>query len=171
MSAHAQGLDPLAVAVGAVVEGVTFYDLAHVVAADMRVKVTFEGLGRRKREQLSRLEAKVGGEVARAAPAPGFYPLADVSRLECYVCGHTIDTGTKPAQCPNCGAAGYAFEREITLAKAWEIAAAAARKSAALFRELAGRAHGDGKPLLGELAKEEDRLASDADEAHAELMT
>lgn len=171
MGAHALGPDPLAAAVGAVAEGVSFYDLAHVAAADVRVKVTFEDLGARKRSQLDRLEALVGLEARKAAPAPGFYPIADVSKLECYVCGHVLDTQARPAQCPKCGAAGYAFEKEIALSKAWEIAGAAARKSAELFRGLAAKAKGDGKALLEALATEEDRLARDADAARAEPTT
>ena len=171
MGTHAQGPDPLAAAVGAVAEGVTFYDLAHVAAADVRVKIAFEDLGVRKRTQLEKLEALAGSEARSAAPAPGFYPIADVSRLECYVCGHILETQAHPAQCPKCGAAGYAFEKEITLAKAWQIAGTAARKTAEFLRGLAARSKGEGKALLEALAAEEDRLAGEADAAHAELMT
>src|SRR5216117_4428054 len=44
--------DALVRALGAVVEGLTFYDLANAAVAEMRVKVAFEELGRRKKERL-----------------------------------------------------------------------------------------------------------------------
>src|SRR5437773_523120 len=59
--------DALVRALGAVVEGLTFYDLANAAVAEMRVKVTFEELGRRKRAQLAKLEAVAGPKAARAA--------------------------------------------------------------------------------------------------------
>jgi len=168
-SARGGGVDPLARAVGAVVEGITFYDLGHIAVADTRVKVTFEDLGRRKRMELSKLEALAGPSAKDAAPRPGFYPVEVVSKLECYVCGHTIETASMPSQCPRCGAARYSFEKEIALARAWEIAAHSARKSASLFRELAGKAEVDTRRVLEELAREEDALASEAEKEIAEL--
>src|SRR5438067_2204780 len=47
--------DALVRALGAVVEGLTFYDLANAAVAEMRVKVTFEELGRRKRARLTKM--------------------------------------------------------------------------------------------------------------------
>ncbi len=168
-SVHRGGLDPLATAVGAVVEGITFYDLANLAVADVRVKVTFEDLGRRKRAELARLEALTGSEAKQAAPRPGIYPIDVVSKLECYVCGHTIETAAMPNQCPKCGAARYSFEKEIALSKAWEIAAASSRKAATLFRDLAGKVQGDAKEALDDLAREEESLANEADKEVAEL--
>ena len=60
--------DALARAFGALVEGLTFYDLANVAVAEMRVKVAFEELGRRKKEQLGRLEGVAGS--GRQHPGP-----------------------------------------------------------------------------------------------------
>jgi len=161
----------LAPAVGAVVEGITFYDLAHTAVADVRVKIAFEDLGRRKRSQLAQLESLVGGEAKAAAPRPGFFPLEVVSKVECYVCGYATETTAMPDHCPTCGAARYSFEKEISLAKAWEIAATAARKLAALFRDLAARASGREKGLLEGLAREEEELAAEAEKERAELLT
>ena len=165
------GADPLASAVGAVFEGVTFFELARRAVADTRVKVTFGDLAKRKREQLARLEALAGPRAKDAAPRPGFYPIEAVAKVECYVCGFGVETQSMPEVCPSCGAARYSFEKEIAPTKAWEIAGTSARKSAALFRDLGGRAQGAAKVLLDELAREEDGLASNADEHAAELRT
>src|SRR5207244_4338602 len=61
--------DALVRALGAVVEGLTFYDLANAAVAEMRVKVTFEELGRRKRAQLAKLEAVAGPHAPPVRPA------------------------------------------------------------------------------------------------------
>ncbi len=161
----------LARAIGAVVEGLTFYDLAHVAVAEMRVKVAFEELGRGKKAQLARLEDVAGPGTKDAAVMPGIYPIDAVAKVECYVCGYVAETKSMPSQCPNCGAARYAFEKEIALSKAWEIAAETGRKSAALFRESAVHAEGPAKALLEELAREDEGEAALADRQLAELRT
>jgi len=163
--------EALVAALGAVLEGVTFYDLANLVVADTRVKLTFEQLGLRKRAQLERLEPVVGAGLREIAPRPGIYPLEVVSRTECYVCGYGVETAAMPAQCPKCGAARYAFEKEIAQAMAWEIAGVTARKSAALFRLHAQKAAGASKSLLEDLAREEDTTAEEADRQRAEPKT
>lgn len=168
---HVGGSHPLTKALGAVLEGQTFYQLAHLVAADTKVKVTFEDLGRRKAGQLTKLEPAVAAGAKDAALRPGIFPIESVSKVECYVCGHVTDTRSMPEQCPKCGTARYTFEREISLAKAWEIAGESARKSAALFHELASQAEGPGKSVLEALAKEEDALASEAGHELAELRS
>lgn len=171
MSVHKDEVGSLGAALGAAAEGVAFYDVANVVAADVRVKVTFEALGRRTRSQLDRLEALAGPGVKDAAPRPGIYPLGMVAKVDCYVCGHTVDAASMPNQCPSCGAARYAFEKEIALANAWEVASTAARKVAALYREVAPKAAAEVRALLGVLAAEEDALAAEADREIAELRT
>ena len=163
--------DALARVIGAVVEGVTFYDLAHVAVAEMRVKITFEELGLRKKAQLAKLEAIAGGSARDAAVLPGIYPLDAVAKVECYVCGYVAETKSMPSQCPNCGAARYAFEKEIGLNKAWEIAAEAGRKSAVLFHDAASLAVGSAKTSLQELAHEEEGGVAQADKQLAELRT
>src|SRR5438094_5731686 len=66
--------DALVRPLGAVVEGLTFYDLANAAVAEMRDKVTFEELGRRNRAQLAKLEAVAGTDAAQPAVILGFYP-------------------------------------------------------------------------------------------------
>ncbi len=146
----------LARAIGAVVEGLTFYDLANAAVAEVRVKVAFEELGRRKRAQLARLEAVTGRTAKDAAVLPGIFPMDAVS---------------KPNQCPNCGAARYAFEKEIALTKAWEIARDSGRKSAALFREAASKAERPAQAVFEELARDEESEVAQADRQLAELRT
>ncbi|MGI0149262.1 MAG: rubredoxin-like domain-containing protein, partial [Thermoplasmata archaeon] len=126
--------DALGRAIGAVLEGLRFYDLANAAVAEMRVKVAFEELGRRKRIQLAKIEAVAGPHAKEAAIMPGIYPIDAVAKVECYVCGFAAETKAMPNQCPSCGAARYAFEKEIALAKAWEIAAETDRSSAVLLR-------------------------------------
>lgn len=166
---HSSGSDSLSTALGAVLEGLTFYEFAHLIAADTRVKVTFEDLQRRKTSQLKRLEPLVRPTAKDAAPQPGIFPLDSVSKAECYVCGHVVETKALPSQCPKCGTARYTFEKEIALTKAWEVAGDAARKSAVLFRDLAAQTSGQAKSVLEELAREEDDLAREADHEIADL--
>src|SRR2546428_14114498 len=69
-----------------------------------------------------------------------------------------------PSQCPNCGAARYAFEKEIALTKAWEIAADADRKSAVVLHASAGMAQGRTRDVLEALAREEEAGGGEAAE-------
>ena len=163
--------DALARAIGAVVEGLTFYDLANAAVAEMRVKVAFEEMGRRKKAQLAKLEAIAGQNATHAAVMPGIYPLDAVAKVECYVCGFVVETKAMPSVCPSCGAARYAFEKEIALTKAWEIASETGRHSAVLFRASAAQAAGPARTLLEELAKEDEGEAIQADRQLAELRT
>jgi rubrerythrin len=168
---RASGADSLHQALGAVLEGLTFYELAQAVSADTRVKVTFEDLGRRKAAQLKRLEDLAGRTARDGAFYPNLYPLEAVSKAECYVCGHVVETRDMPSQCPKCGTARYTFEKEIALTKAWEIAAETSRKSADLFRDSAKRSQGKARDLLDGLAKEEQALAAEAGNELAELRS
>lgn len=168
---RASEADSLRQALGAVLEGVAFYELAQIISADTRVKVTFEDLGRRTAAQRDRLEALAGPAAKDQAVYPNLYPLDAVSKAECYVCGHVVETRNLPNQCPKCGTARYTFEKEIALSKAWEIAAETSRKSADLFRASAAGASGKAKPLLEALAAEDQALAAEAGKELAELRS
>ena len=163
--------DALGRAIGAVLEALTFYDLANAAVAEMRVKVAFEELGRRKKTQLAKLEAVAGPHAKDAAVMPGIYPIEAVAKVECYVCGHAAETKAMPNQCPSCGAARYAFEKEIALTKAWEIAAQTGRRSAVVFRTSASHAADETRAVLEELAREDEGQATQADRQLAELRT
>jgi rubrerythrin len=168
---HASEADSLIRALGAVLEGVTFYQLAQAISADTRVKVTFEDLGRRKVAQRARLEQLAGSTAKEGAFYPSIYPMDAVARAECYVCGHVVETRDMPNQCPKCGTARYTFEKEIALTKAWEIAAETSRKSADLFRELAKASQGKARELLDALSQEDQALAAEAGKELAELRS
>ncbi len=168
---HAGEAESLQHALGAVLEGIAFYQLAQIVSADTRVKVTFEDLGRRRAAQLAKLEALTGPSAKDGAVYPNLYPLDAVSKAECYVCGHVVETKNMPNQCPQCGTARYTFEKEIALTKAWEIAAETSRKSADLFRSSAEASTGRARALLEELAKEDQALAAEAGKELAELRS
>lgn len=163
--------DSLGRAIGAILEGLSFYDLANAAVAEMRVKVAFEELGRRKRAQLARLESVAGPHAKDAAVMPGIYPIDAVAKVECYVCGYAADTKAMPNQCPSCGAARYAFEKEIALSKAWEIAAETGRRTAVLFRKSAAQVPPEARGVLEELAREDEGQATQADRQLAELRT
>ncbi len=168
---RASEADSLQQALGVVLEGQTFYELAQIISADTRVKVTFEDLGRRKAAQRKRLEELTGPAAKDAAFYPNLYPLDAVSRAECYVCGHVVDTRDMPNQCPKCGTARYTFEKEIALTKAWEIAGETSRKSADLLRGLAAKSAGQAKSVLESLAAEDQALADEAGKELAELRS
>ncbi len=168
---HASDAEVLQAALGAVLEGVTFYQLAQIISADTRVKVTFEDLGRRKAAQLAKLEGALGPQAREGAMYPNLYPLDAVSKAECYVCGHVVETRNLPNQCPKCGTARYTFEKEIALTKAWETASEASRKAADLFRDLAAKASGSARALLQELEREDRSLADEAGKELAELRS
>jgi len=163
--------DALARAVGAIMEGLRFYDLANAAVAEVRVKIAFEELGRRKRDQLTKLESVAGPTAEDAAVMPGIYPIDAVAKVECYVCGYVAETKAMPSQCPNCGAARYAFEKEIALRKAWEIAADADRKSAIVLHASAAVAQGRARDVLESLAREEETQAAESAKQLAELRT
>ncbi len=168
---RASEADSLQQALGAVLEGLTFYELAQVVSADTRVKVTFEDLGRRKAAQRKRIEELTGPGAKDAAFYPNVYPLDAVSKAECYVCGYVADTRELPNACPKCGTARYTFEKEIALTKAWEIAAETSRRSGELLRSLAAKSAGPAKALLESLAREDLALADEAGKELAELRS
>lgn len=168
---RASEADSLQQALGVVLEGLAFYELAQAVSADTRVKVTFEDLGRRKAAQRKRLEELTGPAAKDAAFFANLYPLDAVSKAECYVCGYIVDTRSMPNTCPKCGTARYTFEKEIALTKAWEIAGETSRKSADALRTLAANSAGKAKDLLAALSKEDQALADEAGKELAELRS
>src|SRR5207245_9212755 len=103
-----------------------------------------------------------GSGAKDVAVMPGIYPMNVVAKVECYVCGFVAETRAMPNTCPNCGAERYAFEKEISLSKAWEIAAESGRKSATLFGESAAHTAGRAKDVLEEVARDEEGQAVEA---------
>ena len=65
---HASDADVLKLALGAVLEGVAFYEFAQILSADTRGKVTFADLGPRKASQPPRLTAPPRPDPDPASP-------------------------------------------------------------------------------------------------------
>src|SRR5438876_970516 len=170
---------------------INIYDLGLVYNIDLKpdegkidVKMTLTAPGcpasayihqdvKRKLEQLQGVKEAVVNIVWEPPWTPevmsGIFPLDAVAKVECYVCGFVAETKAMPSVCPSCGAARYAFEKEIALAKAWEIASETDRHSAVLFRASAAQAAGATRTLLEDLAKEDEGQAVQADRQLAEL--
>jgi len=114
-------------------EGLAFFERAGLIANDPRVKDVFERLAKTKREHLGALEEGFRNLDVRppltGAKGPPLYPLSEVEKAECYVCGYAAETDVVPDYCPRCGASRYAFQKEFSLRTAWEIAEAGIRGS------------------------------------------
>jgi hypothetical protein len=76
-----------------------------------------------------------------------------------------------PNQCPSCGAARYAFEKEIALTKAWQIASETGHRSAGILRAAAAQVAAPVRAVLEELAREDEGQASQAERQLTELRT
>ncbi len=143
--------------------GVAFFERAGAVTADPRVKLIFHRLARGKQDHIKLLRdraAALGIRGTRAATAPAVYPTEAFARVECYVCGHSsMDI---PDACPKCGSARYAYEKEISKAMAWELAATSARASASYLRGLEDR-YPAGLPLVDPLSAAEEASAREAE--------
>jgi len=143
--------------------GVAFFERAGAVTADPRVRLIFHRLTRVKQDHLKLLRdraAAMGVRGGHAANAPAVYPTEAFARVECYVCGHSsVDI---PDACPKCGSARYAFEKEISKAMAWELAATSARACASYLRGLDER-YPAGRPLLDVLRAAEEASAQEAE--------
>src|SRR2546426_8239955 len=102
-------------------DGAAFFHRANLLAADPRVKFIF---GRAAEEYGNALRAIEPFAKGRGkANVPSFFPFEEYEKIECYVCGHVADAEDLPEVCPGCGAARYAFEREVTQGSAWDLVA------------------------------------------------
>ena len=143
--------------------GVAFYERAAAVTADPRVRLIFQRLVRVKQDHVKLLRDRAASMTVHGGHPgnpPAVYPTEAFARVECYVCGHSsVDI---PEACPKCGSARYAFEKEISKAMAWELAATSARASASYLRGLEDR-HPAGRPLLDGLRAAEEAAAREAE--------
>src|SRR3972149_859481 len=120
------------------VDGAAFYQRANPVAAAPRVRQILARLARHREEDHRAFEDAVAKAGLRPPAGGGHtpYPFEAVAKLVCYACGYV--TEELPASCPSCGAARYAFEKEISKAMAWEIAVAAGKAGGARMAARAG---------------------------------
>ncbi|HEY4704258.1 MAG TPA: hypothetical protein VII27_00785 [Thermoplasmata archaeon] len=149
-------------------DGVAFYQRANHVAADPRVKQILARLARHREEDLRALEDAVAKAGLRPPAGGGHtpYPFEAVAKLVCYACGYV--TEELPASCPSCGAARYAFEKEISKAMAWETAVAAGKAGVAALDAAGRHATGGLRAALDALLARERALLK---EAEAELAS
>lgn len=149
-------------------DGIAFFRRANRLASDPRVKFIF---GRAAEEYEGVL--KVLGPLAKGkakGKAPTLFPFEDYEKLECYVCGYETETDEIPEVCPSCGAARYAFEKEVSQDRAWDLVArttkdvlaftkkAGAGVKDAKAKEALAKVAGIHKGLLGEAQEERARL-------------
>jgi len=152
-------------------DGATFFHRANLLAADPRVKFIF-GRAAEEFENARKVLAPLAKGKGKAR-VPSFFPFEEYDKIECYVCGHVADADDLPEACPGCGAARYAFEREVSQGRAWELVMQTTKDVLAFSRKV-GAAVGDAKAkealakaagirkgLLGE-AKEERARAEGA---------
>lgn len=147
-------------------EGAAFFEKAHVLVRDPRVREVFDRFAVAKKEQLRSLEESLkalsvpiaAGE-QRKEPT---YPLAEFQNAECYVCGYSTDIPVTPESCPRCGASKYTFEKEISLRRAWEIAKAGSYATLRILGEAEKEADPKVKPVLAAQISLEQKLLDEA---------
>lgn len=136
-------------------DGVTFFRRAAEIAADPRVRLTFEKLAHWRQttlRDLDRATAEAGLAVSDAG-GPGPYPFEAVEKVECYVCGYI--SREIPLTCPSCGGAGYSFTREFARSHPWEIAVSSGVVGVAALEAAAGAAKGVARSVITALLERE----------------
>jgi len=159
-----KGTNALRPAVQLTRDGVAFFRRANKLAADPRVKFIFGRAAEEYENALQVLEpvAKGKGKV----PAPSIFPFTEYEVIECYVCGYEASADEIPEICPSCGAARYAFEREVTQERAWDLVAKTT-KDVVAFAKKAGTGLKDAKAKQA-LAKAQEIHRGLIDEAKEE---
>lgn len=147
-------------------DGERFFQRANQLAADPRVKFIFGRAAEEYGRALKLLEplAKGKGNVR----VPSIFPFKEYDRIECYVCGFEARADALPEVCPSCGAARYAFEREVSRESAWNLVARTTKEALAATRKIAkGVTRGEAKEAMAEAAGIRKRLLEEAKEERA----
>jgi len=101
---------------------------------------------------------------------PSFFPFEEYSSIECSVCGYGTRSDAIPETCPSCGAARYAFERDVSPDRAWDLVARTAKDVAAFTRKVgAGVKDPKAKDALARAAGIHRELAVEAKEGRARV--
>lgn len=116
-------------------DGVEFFRRANRLASDPRAKFVFGRAADEYGRAASIVKPHAKGK--KDPEVPDLFPFRDYAEIECYVCGYTASAEDLPDTCPSCGAAGYAFEREVSPDNAWELVAKTTKKALAFLRKLA----------------------------------
>ena len=82
------------------------------------------------------------------------------------MCGYGVESGEVPESCPRCGASRYAFEKEISLRKAWELAENGSRTTLKILADAEKEATPAVRPIIARQMQLEQRLL---DETRKEL--
>ncbi|TLZ53192.1 MAG: hypothetical protein E6K18_00870 [Methanobacteriota archaeon] len=116
-------------------DGAAFFRRANLLAADPRVKFIFGRAAETFENAAKVLEPVAKG---RGKPkVPAVFPFEEYEEIECYVCGHVARADDLPEVCPECGAARYAFEREVSQGGAWDLVLRTTKEAAAFARKVA----------------------------------
>lgn len=149
-------------------DGAAFFRRANLLAADPRVKFIF---GRAAEEYGNAAKALEPLAKGRGKPkAPPIFPFDEYENVDCYVCGFEVEGDDIPETCPSCGAARYAFEKEVTQDRAWELVAKSTKEALALTRKASSAAKdAKAKQALAAAAEIEKTLIAEAGEERARL--
>jgi hypothetical protein len=169
MKAQPKPADALRVAAQVDRDGVAFFRRAKALAADPRVKFIFGRAADEYERALKSLESVPGAKAK--AKVRAVFPFEKYERIECYVCGYESKDREPPETCPACGAARYAFERDVKQEEAWDLIARTTKEALALERKAgtAGKAAAKGavtlaieihKQLLDEAKQERARVGA-----------
>lgn len=135
MKAQPKTSDSLRVAAQAGRDGVAFFRRVKSLSADPRVKFIFGRAAEEFEKAVEALEEVPGGKTKGKAPA--IFPSDKYEGMECSVCGREVKGKAPPETCPGCGAARYAFERDVKRDEAWDLVARTTKESLALTRKVA----------------------------------
>ncbi|MBI4416171.1 MAG: hypothetical protein HY557_04220 [Euryarchaeota archaeon] len=149
-------------------DAVAFFRRAKSLAADPRVKFIFDRATEVYERAVKLLESLPGAR--GKAKAPDIFPFSEYERIECYVCGFEAKGDEPPESCPSCGAARYAFERDVSQDKAWDVVAKGTRDALALTRKLAASADKPAqRDLLAKVIEIQKALLEEAKEERARI--
>lgn len=120
------------------------------------------------------LQPMAKGKGSKGSKVPDLFPSEDYKKVECYVCGYEADADEIPESCPSCDAARYAFEKDVSQERAWELVARTTKSVIAFTRkagtsvkdakakEAVAKAVGIHKGLLAEAQEERARFEGEA---------
>lgn len=101
---------------------------------------------------------------------PPFFPFDEYEKIECYVCGYVAKADDLPEVCPSCGAARYAFEREVSQDRAWDLVVRTTKDALAFAKKAgAGVADPQAKEGLARAAEVRRGLLDEAKEERARM--
>lgn len=149
-------------------DGVAFFRRANKLAADPRVKFIF---GRAAEEYENALKAIEPLAKGKGTPkVPTIFPFEEYNRIECYVCGYEATADEIPEVCPSCGAARYAFERELSQERAWDLVSRTTKDAIAFAKKAAtGVKDAKAKQALAKAAEIHKGLMNEAKEERARV--